>query len=235
MLPEAGCAYGRDWVLPDGDDVIVVARRPMAGWEVTKYRKTEILFEGRRWYVAAYGAPAARATDPARGVGHRYRLSPWPEDLYDLPAHTFDYDVHEVDTREQAHRAGLSQVGVWLLLVPLYPVFGFLPSNAKARLEAGLGVSARATTRLSLRIEYITALSFIGMVVPEIIFDDLFGIPVWVLLLVGLGSLLDFVMRWDRANEEHRWQYGALEWAFRRLDSRRAARLAQPGDSPARR
>jgi hypothetical protein len=221
VLPTEGRQLGCDWLFPDGDDVIVVAKRAMPKWEATQFRKTAVVLDGRRWSVAGYEPPAGRV-NPARGIGHRYRLTPWPDDLHDFPANTFDYDALHVTQREQVHRATVRLFGKWLLLAPFYPLLGLLPSRAKVALARSYGVRAQTSTRQSLRVEYIIGFICAGILVPQIILDDPLGVGVLLPAIVGLCTLTDFLMRWDRSALDHPLQYGAFEWVFHRLDPRPA-------------
>lgn len=217
MIPPMGRAVGRDWVLPDGDDVIVVAARELSEWRVTKYRKTAVVFDGRIWYVADYEPPAGRRTDPKHGLGHRYRLVSWPGELHDLPARKIVYDADFTAARDNDYRSAVRQAGRRIVFVPFYPVLGLLPAGVKHWLEERCGVRSVTATRQSLRLEYVSALVFGGSIVPTLIFDDPLGIGLALPAVLGLGSLLDFIMRWDRSADEHPLQYGAFEWLFRKL------------------
>jgi hypothetical protein len=193
----------------------------MPGWEVRSFRRTAIQFRGARYFVAA--------KEKTRG-GFRYVLEPWPEGAPgadDLGGAVVEYDEGFVRVRDGERVARAAASGVHLLLVPLYPLIGFLPGAVKQRLEDGYGVSAERATAQSLVLEAALALAMTGMLsISSVagVVGGAFGIDAipWLedLRTVAAVALClfvpDLVMRYTRILSESRHPYGFWEWLFRR-------------------
>ena len=144
-LPDQGRPVAGDWIKPDGDDLIVIASERLPDWTATQFRKTAVIFEGTRYYVAEVFEPDRGRPRPEAGQGHRYRLSPWPDDLHDLPSNTVDYDESYVAARSARRQVSTRGLGVYLLALPLRPLLGLLPSGMKCSLEARYQIDALST------------------------------------------------------------------------------------------
>jgi hypothetical protein len=77
-------------------------------------------------------------------------------------------------------------------------LLGLLPPSLKLMLERRYCVQATTTARQPLRCEYILGLITCGLIVPQIIFDDVFGFGPLLAPTVNLARLIDFFVRCDR-------------------------------------
>src|SRR5437867_2993898 len=114
---------GPDRVQQRGEQLIVQTGRDMDDWAVRDYRKTAILFEGKRYFIARKQVLSARRIS--------YFLEPWPERSNEMPGRTISYDLNYVQERERTLQ--LVQRLAWqrYLLFPLLPLIGFLFSPTK--------------------------------------------------------------------------------------------------------
>jgi hypothetical protein len=199
---------GRDSVQTEGPRRIVESAREMPEWQASQFRKTEVLFEDERFFVA----------EASRSPGRRYRyvLEPWPDDLADRPSRTILYDGEYIALRD----AGRIRAWLGLLLWPAQalamPVLGCLWNGTKRRLQGHLALNASRATNQSLLAEYVAVL--------------LLGIYTWVLLLApwagselsplatasaAAALLLDAVLRYDHLQDHPEDLLGVGEWLVR--------------------
>ena len=216
-VPRQGRAVGNDWIQPEGEDLIVIASTELPKWTATRFRKTAVIVDGSRYYVAEVFERDRGRPRPKEGRGHRYRLSPWPADLFDMPSVTVDYDEAYVASLRVERGSAIRGLSGFALLFPFYPLLGFLPANVKQSLQTHYGVDPTTTTRWSLRCEYLLGVVCLGLTVPQLIFDDPLGVGPFAAPVSAAILLLDGAMRWERMKQPGHVQYGAFEWLFRRL------------------
>jgi hypothetical protein len=125
-----------------------------------------------------------------------------------------------------------------LALLPLKPLFGFLPSGIKSDIEAKFGISARSSTFFSIWLELV-GFFLVGIITWVYVYEGLsamaeslapsrgnlaFTIAVVVVLLV------DVIFRYGSYLREDRSPYGFCEWLLRRRpisgDSQFCARIS---------
>jgi hypothetical protein len=209
---------GSDRVIVRGSRVIVLSRADMPAWEVRAFRRAAIHFRGERFYVRA---------KERRDGGFRYTLERWPDDLEDIGGPQLEYGPSFVAERDGARRAVAVARRLRLLLVPLYPLIGFLPSEVKRRLADGYGISSERATEQSLWLEAALALAAAAMFTISTMSgllgrflgtgelpwaDSASGITLFVLVV----SAVDLVVRYARILAESERSYGFWEWLFRR-------------------
>jgi hypothetical protein len=209
---------GSDRVLVRGSRVIVLSRADMADWEVRAFRRAAIHFRGERYYVRA---------KERRDGGFRYALERWPDDLEDIGGPQVDYDDVFVAERDGTRSAVALARRVRLVLLPLYPLIGLLPSAVKRRLADGYGISAERATEQSLWLEAAVALALTALFAISSLAGNLgpvlgTGPLEWARPVggMGLGALFlvvpDLVMRYARILSESERSYGFWEWLVRR-------------------
>ncbi|MCP4006427.1 MAG: hypothetical protein GY725_19785 [bacterium] len=216
-LPKQGRAVGEDWIKPVGDDLLVIARVPLREWTASRFRKSAVLIDGTRYFVAEAFEPDRGRPDPAAGRGYRYRLIRWPDDLHDRPSNTLVYDEAFVANRNSERQSAWARLGVFAIGLPFYPLLGLLPSNIKCGLQESFEFDALTSTQVSMRCEYILGVICLGLIVPQVIFGDPLGVGPFAAPIAAGILLLDCGMRWERMKEGGGRQYGALEWIFHRL------------------
>jgi hypothetical protein len=207
---------GPDRVQHHGEQLIVQTGREMDDWVVRNYRKTTILFEGRRYYIAR-----KEVLSPGR---ISYFLEQWPERSNEMPGKTIFYDLEYVQERDRTFL--LEQRHAWqrYLLLPFLPLIGFLFSPTKQRIEDSYGISARTTTLFSIWAELVGFLS-LGVLAYAFAFANLYFLgwslsffDVYFLATYVIGSILllvDVAMRYSSMLKEDLSPLGLFEWVFR--------------------
>jgi hypothetical protein len=209
---------GSDRVSIDGGRVLVESRADMPGWEVRAFRRTAIVYRGRRYFVAE----KIRERDRVR-----YALEPWDEDRGDLDGGSIDYDESWVAARDQARRARAAASRVRTVLVPLYPLIGLLPGAIKRRLADGYGISEELATAQSLVLEGCVVLmvgAALSISSMTGIYGHAFGVESvpWLHDVGRTGTIAllllvpDVVMRYAKILGESTYAWGFWEWLFRR-------------------
>ncbi len=202
-MSDAG-RLGSDRLWRRGEQLVVDTAAEMDGWEVRRYRKTRVHFDG-----VAYQILRQEAT---RQGGVRYVLEPWPQDLADGPAHEIDYDLGYVKTRDAARGVLVRRSVGGEFLLPLYPLLGLLPSRWQAALQQRYGLHPRTMTAWSLRLEYVGILLDGALLSIHAItgrFDAFYLVAVLVILIP------DAVMRYDSLLAEEAYPPGFYEWLLR--------------------
>lgn len=142
---------GSDRLVRKGAGLVVYSDADMDEWEVRRYRRIAIDFEGRRYVVSR--------RDSLPGGAFAYVLEPWPAGLDDDPAAAIEYSpayVARRDAGRRANRRGTRRRGALLFLLPLV---GLLPSGMKARLHDAYGINPQTATLVSLWGEYVVLLA----------------------------------------------------------------------------
>ncbi len=195
---------GSDRLSREGERLVVDTAAEMDGWEVRRYRKTRVHFDGVAYQILRQ--------EVTREGGVRYVLEPWPKELADAPAREIDYDLAYVEARDAARRVlNRRSVGAEFLL-PLYPLLGLLPSRWKAALQQRYGLHPRTMTAWSLRLEYVGILldgAFLAIHAITGRFDAFYLIAVLVILIP------DAWMRYDSLLAEDAYPPGFYEWLLR--------------------
>ena len=191
---------GPDVVRVEGGILAVYSRRDMSDWVVREYCQPAIWFQDQKFFL--------RSRQRVRGRRRwKYSLCPWPAEDLQSPPYAISYSELYVSEREREfrseHAVGLGRC----LLLPFYPLLGFLWSEMKDDLAA-LGFNARSLTSISIMIELGGAM-VLGIFIGCLGFWSVLN----VLLFLGLG--LDAVFRFDSVLRDHRRQLGLLEWCFR--------------------
>lgn len=199
---------GRDTIHREGCRVIVESPVLMPEWKASKFRPTEIVYQGDRFYVAE----VSRGPDGR----HRYRLDLWPEDLFDRPSRTILYEEEYVRLRDGDRSRAWLGLLAWPVLVLASPALGCLWNASKRGLQRRIGVDPRMSTLQSLFGEYVLAL--------------LLGVATYALMLGGssvanasplstlagsLVLLLDAAMRYDHLQKHPEDFLGVGEWLAR--------------------
>jgi hypothetical protein len=221
---------GPDRVTVSGGRVVIDARREFPDWQVREFARIPVHFEGQRYFLSARfaGEPPWRT---------RYVLDPWPENLGAGSGRFLVYDAEAVAERDLEVRDRRANETVYLSLLPVAPLMGFLWSGTKQRL-ARFGFVPRTVTGLSLLLTFGVvllqgALSTVFMVaggmsgqgalggLARAFFGDEWA---WLdpLLLVVFAA--DSVIRYGQHlnNEERPW--GFMEWLVAPFKRRKAGR-----------
>ncbi len=205
-----------DHVLFKGGQVIVHTQLEMKDWELRKYRRTQILFEGNPYCIVHIDASA-------RGE-IRYFLEPWGPNLDDIPGKTIRYDENFVRERDRALKEQKKAERHGYFLVALTPLLGLLYSGLKRRIEDQYGISARISTRLSLYLEgfcllasgvTVTIFTLAAGIGPAFGAEGI-GMPgSWFLPLFILVLVPDFLMRYSSSLKDESSPPGFYEWLIR--------------------
>ncbi len=207
---------GCDLVIRRGDRLEVHARREMSEWEVRKYGRNGIVFDGTVWVTVAM--------EPAGADGVVYRLEPWDRAKHDSTPHKLIYDDDYVEARERSDQG--VRIGRWLA-IPVglaAPLLGLLPARPKRWLEEALGIDAVTVTRASVYLQgavgailfvLFSVLGFASMMMalrygPMALFS--FVEVLWRLMLVIAVIGIDFLVR-GKALRGERVTLGFYEWA----------------------
>ena len=194
---------GSDRVWRRGEQLMVDTAAEMDGWEVRRYRKARIHFQGADYQILR--------KEVVRQGGVRYVLERWPQEG-DAPAQEIHYDLDYVEARDAARRILQRRSVSAEFLRPLYPLLGLLPSRWKAALQQRYGFHPRTMTAWSLRLEYVGILldgAFLAMHAITGRFDAFYLVAVLVILVP------DAWMRYDSLLAEDAYPPGFYEWLLR--------------------
>ena len=195
---------GGDRVVRKSGRLVVHSRANMPDWEVRRYRKVMIRYEGERFF------PSSKAI--LWNGSHRYVLEPWPADSPDPPSAIIDYGLDYVKARDEAETAMQRHRRKLLLVAALLPLVGFLPSSYKAALNERWGVHPQSATSLSLFLEYLAVLAASVLLAIDV-FTGIFNFKYLVAVIVVFG--VDAWVRKDSLLAEEMNPPGFYEWLFR--------------------
>lgn len=214
--PAAPAPLRSDRVFRSGDRVIIVSRADMPGWDVRRFRKLAIVFEGETYFV--------REKSRGRDSLYRYALQPWPSSLTDAPGGTVVYDEEFVRARDRDASTRRGSDVLYCLLLPLQPLIGFLWSGTKRRLESRCGISARRATGYSLILEAFAFLVH-GVLLWGFGFLNLYSLalsasfsqmfPLIYMFAATLLLLPDVIVRYGATLMIDAAPSGFYEWFFR--------------------
>jgi hypothetical protein len=201
---------GPDRVTIEEDRVVIHSPVDMEGWEVREHRKPLIHFEGRTWQLEKK-LPCARGTI-------RYELIPWSPSHLELPGRELRYGEGPVGRREaeRASQARRDRVAPGVGLIS--PLFGFLSSRTKRRIQEAYGIDPGTAARRSLYLQYLVILlsiawSAIGLMVGAVGGASPFSVGPAVAAAAFLAP--DAIARWGRLIEEEAYPPGLYEWLWR--------------------
>ena len=205
---------GKDYLTIEGDVVYIDAAREIDDWQVREFQRMPIYLGDYKFFLRSKvpGAPP---------FAMRYILQRWPEDTHiDSTPFSFTYDEEFVRERDAVHTTRTTYDTLGKVLLPLYPVLGFLWSGMKKRLIPA-GFVPRSITSISIFFCACLMLLqgvFIRMRLGffTLAFGDIGILELGLLLadyvLLGL-MLVDCVLRFDQLiknNVEVPW--GFCEW-----------------------
>ena len=215
---EQFCKIGPDRAGFEGELLIIDARRAIPEWSVREFNRQAIYFRDKKYYL--------RRQSPGQPpFAMRYELAPWPADQPEQSIQFSVYDKDLVARRDRAAAGSFWQNVAWALLLPFFPVLGFLWSGVKTRVLQPLGFSPRSLTGIS------TFLTF-AFVLPDLIFlawlrggilhlflaEDLYH-PSRTVFWWDLGLLavlvLDCLVRYHQVLRGDDVPDGFLEWMFK--------------------
>lgn len=196
---------GTDRVVLEDDQLLVVSRVEMAGWDVRQHRYTLIRFDGRTWRVASKTAGAEKT--------FHYQLVPCHPAEQDVSGPEIDYNLDYVAWRDHSLAVGRRRGPVVTLLRIVSPLVGFLPARTKARLEAVYGMDPMASTFHSVFFEFLLTLGSVALSSIAVMTGIL---PVGPLLAIAVVAGVDGVVRWERIIGEERPPPGFYEWLLPR-------------------
>jgi hypothetical protein len=197
-------SVGSDYVRREGDYLVIYSSADMPDWYAREFRKQAIFFEGLRFFVAEKTVVGEKE--------FRYALSPWPEDLQDMPSRVVHYDEDFVRARDRALREMRKDQYWELILFLIKPLIGFLPSSYKLRIQGKYGIDPEQATAYSLWIEYMLLFVDGGLLVIGS-FTTIFNI----FYLIGIIFLLlpDVIVRYNNSLKDEKILYGFYEWLFK--------------------
>jgi hypothetical protein len=228
LVGEKVVTVGPDRVRITAAEVVIDAKRPLHDWDIREINQVPIYFQDEKFYLVE----KRKAEAP---FAERYVLVPWPPDLTTCAKGFHSYDAETVAERDCQHRGDQRDELIHALLLPFYPVLGFLWSGTQKRLArfgfaphllsgasifAGFcllfaqGVFAIVLINTSLRSGKVVIGGFIRALAPGDSFHiGPVSIPVTLidcLLIVAL--LADVLMRYTEYLREEEWAGGFLEW-----------------------
>jgi hypothetical protein len=209
---------GPDRVSYRGDAVAVVSAVEMPGWEYRDHRKIAVVFRGARYYVAEKALrPDGR---------YRYLLTPWPDDLTDLPGATVHYDERYVEERDARLRREAREDRTAEALSFVSPFLGLLPASLKLKLNDRYAYDPVTVTKQSLVLEYLLlmvlmALTTIHVFAAGLGGASLLGEYLGLVVVVLIALPLDILMRRGPVEAGGMEQPGFFEWAIPRSVRRR--------------
>ena len=160
----------------------------MPEWKASKFRRTAVVYEDSRFFVAE----ATRGPDGC----HRYVLEPWPDDKGDRPSRTILYEQEYVRLRDANRARAWVALFLWPAMVCANPVVGCLWTRTKRSLQRRLGLDPKLATLQALLCQYVLVLLLVVttyavmwgyVVVPGVSWPGV--------LVAALVLLLDAVMR----------------------------------------
>src|SRR5256885_3762931 len=138
-----GLPIGSDKVVFFEESIVVYAARAMPDWQVREYCRIQVYFQDRKYYIRR----KARAESP---YVMGYELAPWPEDLHEESNLAITYDEDYVAQRDRLIQADRGNDLVRLLLLPFFPLLGFLWARFKDRKLERFGLNPVTMTQASL-------------------------------------------------------------------------------------
>jgi hypothetical protein len=133
---------GGDKVVCTGHKIYVHARCEM-DWPIREFSRPVIYVRGQRLYLAA-----KRKAEPPYAMC--YELWPWPENVHDRSPHTITYDEGYVAERDADFKTETGHARLRMILVPIYPLLGFLWAGSKERVLVPCGFQLRRATYASI-------------------------------------------------------------------------------------
>ena len=141
---------GDDVILRKGERLVVCSKVDMDEWELGQKRKTAIFINGEYWFIIEKQYFATGEV--------RYLLEPWKDAMREIPRGIIKYNEKYVRDRNEFIKAKKLESWVYPFLSLASGLIGFLPSGAKAKIEAKFGLSARNATINSIFIELLLSL-----------------------------------------------------------------------------
>lgn len=191
--------------LVDGK-LVIQSHCDMIDWRATKYRKTLVIFNERTYFLAR----KSKLEDGS----FQYRLEQLLEDYHDLPARTIVYDEEYVRERDALHKEVRKRRKIWMVLVFMQPLLGFLPFSMKDWLQDRYNLDPVSMTSYSLFLEYLFVALASSLYVIHLFTLALgrwFGYAPAVIILV----LIDIIIRYHDVLAETNRPFGFYEWIFR--------------------
>jgi hypothetical protein len=184
---------GVDSIRRDGPRLVLFSPDPMPEWKVGNYRKTAIHFRGARYAVVS--------TRPVVG-GHEYVLDPWPLRPNELAGTEITYDEAYVRER-QADLAELRKrrKQFWMI-VPVWPLLGFLPIGLKEETRMRFGLEPISATHRSVLLEIVAFVLMSGLLIGGV---ESLSLPI-------VFIVIDLVMRVTILFDDSYPPYGFWEW-----------------------
>jgi hypothetical protein len=218
---------GPDRVTVTDRELIIEARHAMPDWEVREMNPIPVYFGESKYCLLQ-----KRKAQPPYAV--RYVLRPWPEGQTISAKSFHTYDAEAVAEREDCLQNERFDEVLRALLLPFYPLLGFLWSGTQRRLMR-FGFVPHSITGASIFTAF--ALLFAQGVFAMILMNSRYGIggliramaredslhlgpiaiPFSLLdLLLSAALLIDLPARYRRYCHEDQWAGGVLEWLVRR-------------------
>ena len=204
---------GRDRVVVTSDRVIIDALYEMPEWQVREFQRFPI-FVGEYKFFLGQIIPAAQP------YAMRYVLERWPEDAqFDAAPFALTYDEQFVQERDAEHLDSGRVEKFSQLLMPLYPVLGFLWAGTKQKLVP-FGFVPRSITSVSIFTGLLLMVlqgTFVRMRVGlfTLVFGSMHKLEFGLLLLdyaVFALLLVDMVLRFDQHLKAVENPWGFCEW-----------------------
>lgn len=130
-----------------GELLIIDAMRPMPDWKVREFARKPVYFREKKYALRS-------KTEGEKPFAVRYILEPWPADFSEPLRDFLVYDEETVAHRDAAvHRERINDAAHYVLL-PFYPLLGFLWSGTKDKL-ARLGFEPRSVTSASILVTFL--------------------------------------------------------------------------------
>ncbi len=196
---------GTDRVTIDKDQLLIVSRANMAGWDVRKHRSSLIRFDDRTWRVAG------KITGKDGLI--EYPLVPWHPLDEEITGPEIEYSADYVALRDHVLVGRRRHGRIVLLTRGLTPLLGFLPARTRAQLEADYGLDPVKATFQSVVLEFVIAFMTLAIWAVGYATHAYAGGP-WLVMTVIVA--IDGVVRWDRIIAEQRPPPGFYEWLIRR-------------------
>lgn len=213
-----------DQVVYDVDgSVTIVTDHPIDGVEVGNHRPCLLRVNGETLRVAA----VERA---ARGARVTYRLVPFVAGMYEREGVVIDYDGDRVHDGRVARVEGALGVVVFVALLPLFPILGFLPESTKEAL-ALRGFHFAGAQSMSMGLQWLLTVTS-GFLAGVCFFTGAWPAAA-VAAVVWAALLLDFGHR-AQAGFDGR-AVGFMTWPRELVAALRAPPLDDPpqtGDDP---
>lgn len=144
-----------------GDDgtLVIRAGAPIDGAEPSTHRPTLLVVDDVRWRLVGH---------TREGKLHIYSLVPWHPGPYEREGLVIPYDA------ERVHHARVEQLSLalrtvlWLGLLPVAPLLGLLPEDAKKWLGSR-GLLPPASQTLSLVVEWLLMYTLAGAALASLL------------------------------------------------------------------